>query len=203
VLNRLIDDPDRAVRTQAVATLGRILTDAGIVDLVARLPALGATSARLVAKALELRTGRDHGTDAAAWRRYVADELVAAPGERGFRAAADARRRLGDDPAVHAAVIQRIRKGDGASPEALIGLLKDDDPGVRKAAAAALVDRGRPRDVFPLLDRIWLEEDPDVAATLARGALALDPHQARVTLGRVAKTAQSEIARAAAAAALR
>lgn len=74
-----------------------------------------------------------------------------------------------DDPRVRKEAVAALSKIGGADAEALImGALNDADPSVRSAAILALGVHKVGRAVEPLVDRLEVEEDDDVAVEILR-----------------------------------
>jgi hypothetical protein len=203
LLAELRESSDREVRSKISEVLAPLLTDREAIDLVAGLPAEAPGDAELLARALRERTGASHGPDAGAWRDWIARDLISTEGERGYAAATDALRALGEFPVVRAAALSRIRTGDGADRMDLRKRIEADRADERSAAAAALAKAGEPTDVFPLARRMKTEDDPAAAGEQARAILALDPDRGRKLLEDVSRTARNEDVRGIAAAALR
>ncbi len=161
---RAFADGDPAVRRKAIGILDGV---PGPRATAALLPALADPSARV----------RERARDALADRSAAEDlEVLAREGLR--RPEPEARRRAADLLA---------RAGPRAAPagEALADALRDRDPLVREAAAAALGATGHRGQAPAVAAALAREGTPEVAGALLRALAALDPEGASREAARV------------------
>jgi len=197
------EDPDRAVRTEAVFALGRLMTPRDILLLVRDMKSFDEETLKLVFEALIAATGVDNGPDPVAWRRWFGQTWGGADADTSFDLAVLAYRDCGGDEALRALALDRIRTGEGADTVERLALAADRDDAGLRAVAATLLGMGGDVSAAAKLGDILLRESDDAAARAQASAIrALDPTGADRILLRAAKGAAHEAGRAVARAAL-
>jgi len=197
------EDPDRAVRTAAVAALGRLITPRDILLLIRDMTRFDEETRKLVFEAFIGATGVDEGADPAAWRKWFGRTWGGADPDASFDLALMAYRDPGGDETLRSLALDRIRTGEGADTAERLALAADSgDAGLRRVAATLLGTGGDVSAAGKLGDILLRESDEAAARAQVSAIRALDPSRANRIFHRAAEGAAHDVGRAIARAAL-